>query len=68
MTELCSQCHEKPATDTLPWYIALPLALVGGGGFGGRLCGDCAGGNAFIGVFWLAVLAVAAFIVMVVIW
>jgi len=68
MAELCSQCHEKPATTSLPWYIEAPLMFFGGGGGNGRLCDECAGGSGFIALFWLAMVVIAAFIVAVIIW
>ena len=67
MTELCHQCHERPATNTLPWYIQIPWAIFGGG-FTGKLCGDCTGGLGFVALFWLAAVAVSAFVVAVIVW
>ena len=67
MEELCSQCHEKPAKGSLPWYMEVPLMLFGGGGGGGKLCDDCAGSSGVIALFWLVAVVVAVFIVAVII-
>lgn len=68
MVEVCQQCHERPATETLPWYVTAPLLLTGIGGLGEKLCSDCAGGKSFIGLATLATVIVAAFVIAVIVW
>jgi hypothetical protein len=68
MVEVCQQCKERPATETLPWYIGAPLLLIGIGGLDERLCADCAGGKSLVGFATLAAVFIAAFIIAVVVW
>jgi hypothetical protein len=65
---MCSQCKEKPATFRVPFWLALPLAIVPGLDLHRPLCDDCAGGLIFMGALMLAAVAVVAFVLAVIVW
>ena len=69
MTRLCSQCEEKPAvTGNQPWYAALLLFVFGFPSGCEGYCVDCAGGRNFIALLFAIIVALAAFVLLVVFW
>src|SRR5262249_26469951 len=67
MSDLCTQCRERPSTGTLRSYAALPWLAIDGIGFRDRLCRECAGGKEFVSLLCYAAVIAAVFVVAVVI-
>jgi hypothetical protein len=65
---MCSQCKEERATFRVPFWLALPLAIVPGLDLHRPLCDDCAGGRILMGTLMLAAVAVVAFVLAVIVW
>lgn len=65
----CARCKEKAATGKLAWYAWLPWLFIAGPNIlSGNSCDDCAGGMEFVGGLFTLVLAIAAFVVVVIVW
>ena len=69
MAKLCEHCKESPVvTDSLPWYAAALLFLMGDIGTSGRYCADCAGGRNFIVLLFASAALLIGFVLLVIFW
>ena len=69
MSELCSQCNERPAVTTAHhWHSIFAFFLLGSTGASGLYCKDCAGGRTFLALLFAGCFLLVTFVLVVIFW